>query len=192
MEIDFRQMLFGVGSTAVQSLRSGNPTTDSYAQAAARLLQHAGKWSAVSQSGVRCTTRQRTPIGTTEICRAPGIGACVVCDQPTCFNHSMISPHDGTQICFGCVGRSQQQYRAGGPAEAPGVSDAEKKADCLIVLGLAGEVTWAQVQAVYKAIAKEQHPDKFPPAQRKEQEKKFKKINQAYEWLKAHYEKEAA
>lgn len=193
MEIDFRQMLFGVGSSAVQSVRTGSQQGDVYAQAVARLMQHAGKWSAVSRSGIVCTTQQRTPIGTTERCRSAAIGLCVICNQPTCFNHSMISPHDGTQICFGCVGRMQQLHQSEGAEHINyDVSDEQKTADCLLVLGLTGEPSWAQVQAVYKALAKEHHPDRHPPAQRSAQEKKFKRISEAYEWLKTNYQQKAA
>jgi len=68
----------------------------------------------------------------------------------------------------------------------------EKRSEYLLVLGLTSDASWFQVQAVYKALVKEHHPDKHPASRRKEQEKKLKKFNEAFGWLKTYYEKEAA
>lgn len=113
--MDFREILFGVGAQMAQNVRTGNPTTEAYARGAASLMQHASKWSAVAASGIKCSVHTRTPLGDIRPCSQPAISACVVCQQPTCFHHGMISPSDGAVICFACVGAAQQRRQEEGP-----------------------------------------------------------------------------
>ena len=109
--MNLSELLVGLGAQVAQDIRTDNPTTDSYVQAVARLMQHASKWAAVSASGIKCATNFRNPIGEVRPCGSAAIGACSACGQATCFNHAMISPASGQIVCYGCVGVAQRYAR---------------------------------------------------------------------------------
>ncbi|MGI2906796.1 J domain-containing protein [Tolypothrix sp. VBCCA 56010] len=65
---------------------------------------------------------------------------------------------------------------------------------CYQILELEPEASWEQVKLAYKELAIVWHPDRFthnPKLQQKAQER-LKRINQAYEILRAYYRKQHA
>lgn len=220
--MDLREILLGVGAQVAQNARIGDPTAEAYVRRVGSFLQHASKWAAVSNAGIKCDVHTRSN-GGVHPCAQPAISACVVCRQPVCYGHGMISPSDGTVICFACVGEAQTRRHEDPPKEAPDPStqcicrtfnsldprcpvhgfanappfqsDPDEDVLCrkhLRRLGLTGEASWLQIRAAHKALAKEHHPDRFKGAERARREKKLKQINESFEWLKRHQERRAA
>ena len=52
------------------------------------------------------------------------------------------------------------------------------------ILGVGREATEKEIKAAYRKLARKWHPDLRPPAEKAAAEKKFKRINEAYEVLK--------
>lgn len=156
-----------------------------------QFVRHAGAWAAVSASGIKCTIEKRLPDGSSASCQGGAIAACVVCHQPVCFNHSMIGPADGNVICFGCVGRLQnetnQRQSAGGNYTQSPFSQSQpedKRKKYLGILGLNDPVSNEEIKSAFRMLAKKYHPDKHKAANaKKAAEKKFKLINEAFSWL---------
>ena len=224
--MDLREFLIGLGAQVAGNVETNNPTVDAYMHAAARIMQHAGKWAAVSASGISCSLHLRNQLGEVRPCGTAAIAACVVCHQPTCFQHAMISPADGNVVCFGCIAAAQRSLRSGRPLrdeepsepgeqcicrdpaqldpscpvhgqtarrehrEAPERSELRRKH--LRRLGLGTSANWAEIRASYRRMASQNHPDRFPAAQKKRQESKLKKLNEAFEWLKRDEQRQAA
>ncbi|NJR69769.1 MAG: J domain-containing protein [Synechococcales cyanobacterium CRU_2_2] len=59
--------------------------------------------------------------------------------------------------------------------------------DCYTILGITQNATLEDVKQAYRRLARSWHPDRFTDPQEKEvAEEKIKRINAAYEYLKAH------
>lgn len=210
------EILVALGAQVAQEVRTDNAIADGYVRSVAKLMSYASRWAAVSGSGIRCLTRFRNPLGEIASCDAAGIGACVACGRPTCFAHAMISPADGNMICFGCVGIAERAAKVAPDVPPAPVSDSGpvcscanpwmRDKDCLLhgergeqdqrkkhlkVLGLSKDANWLQIQAAYRRLAQEHHPDKVPAHRRGAAHQKMAKINKAFAWLKQR-NKEAA
>jgi hypothetical protein len=75
----------------------------------------------------------------------------------------------------------------------PAHSGRAMRAEHLDTLGLDDDANWDQVRAAFKKLALKYHPDRGTTARaRSRAESKFKKISEAFEWLKANKESEAA
>jgi len=221
--MDIRDLIFGIGAQVAGNVETNNPTVDRYVRAAARIMQHAGKWAAVSSSGIRCALHLRGELGDVQPCGGAAIAACVVCRQATCFEHAMISPADGNVVCFGCIAAAQHSRRSGQPiSEEPAEPDEQcicrdpsqldprcpvhgpsarqqrhedrtkLRAKYLRRLGLSAGASWAEIRGQYRRKVAQNHPDRFPNAQKKRQEDKLKKLNEAFEWLKRDEQRQAA
>lgn len=71
------------------------------------------------------------------------------------------------------------------PRSAPQRENVEHLRDAhLSVLGLDRSANWEQIKTAYKVLVAKHHPDRFQPSQRKEQEKKLKRLNIAFDWLR--------
>ena len=156
-------------------------------------------------AGMRCTVHHRR-----RPCGGTAIGQCMACQMPVCFEHSMISPKDGTVICFGCVGEMVRQQRGAVPPRAepsdsppppqdepawwgvpPGASseDQELRLQYLSVLGLDDSASYETIRVAYRRLAAQCHPDRVRGEQaRRAAEQRLKQINEAYSWLNQHRE----
>lgn len=181
-----------------QQVQTENPVADGYVRAFGRILEHASNWAAVSGSGVRCSTHFRDPMGFIRPCPEGAIAGCVVCQRPTCFHHAMISPADGTVVCFGCVGQAQRMHAEHAHAEPrertrrrvseqdDGEGSERKKH--LRTLGLGADAEWSDVERSYKHLVLKCHPDRVSPSERQRATKRMARINVAFAWLRDHRE----
>jgi hypothetical protein len=181
-----------------QEFRTTDPVTDRFIRYLAMLQAQAfGRWSHVARSGVRCTVRFRPPGGPILDCTSPAIGGCVACQQPCCLEHSMVSKA-GEAICMACVYQlvSESKPASEPPprVEQPDEDESQDKLRrrYLRVLGLKGTPTPEQIRAAFRRKAAKEHPDRFPPDKRPAQEKKFKRLGEARDWLLKHLHREAA
>jgi hypothetical protein len=212
------QILASLAAQAAQGVRTNTPA-DGYVQAAAKLMEHASRWSAVSASGLKCSITMVTPQSNHVRCVTPAIGVCVVCDNPVCFGHAMISPSNGDMVCYGCIARMTGASPNPKQETPPKTADASPQCNCqepwklspqcpvhgrqsnddlgrmrrkhLRALELDEDADWEDVQFAYKQLVKKHHPDRHPPTRKKRQESRIKKINAAFTWLKKHYEEAA-
>jgi len=111
--MDLGEVISLLGSQIAGEIRLENQTANTYMHAVGRLMKHAARWSSVSAAGIKCETRFQTATAGVQRCGAPAIAACVICGHPTCFDHSMVSPRDGTVICFGCIGQLHRTVKIG-------------------------------------------------------------------------------
>lgn len=98
------QILASLVAQAAKGVHT-DTSADYYVQAVGRMMEHASRWSAVSESGLKCSIRVTTPLQKQVRCVSPAIAACVACENPVCFSHALISPSNGDMICYGCVAR---------------------------------------------------------------------------------------
>ncbi len=217
--MNLTQFLASIGAQAAQGFHTDNPQADRYVNVAGRLMAHASKWSAVSAAGIKCTSNFRSPTGEALRCSEGAIASCVVCENPTCFNHAMVSPVDGNVICFGCVGSAQAHVREHGAApSSPGYTNPSSGAQCvcqdawrcdprcpvhggaggqevrrehLKTLGLDIGANVGEIKTAYKDLARKHHPDRVSDARKGRAQKRMAAINVAYEWLMEN-QKEAA
>lgn len=190
-----------------------NPHLDDRIQLAGKLMEHASNWAAVSASGITCAVGVASTQGALR-CTHGAIGACVACGNGVCFHHAMIAPTTGDMICYGCVARAggsvRQETVPPRPPSGSGVpfctcrSPDELSHDCALhgvgtgseadltrkrhlrTLGLDSSADWEDIRLAHKDLAKRYHPDKMGST------RKMQKINEAYTWLKAYYEDQAA
>lgn len=197
--MNLKQILAGLGGVMAQQVQTENPVADNYVRAFGRILEHASTWAAVSASGVRCATHFRDPMGFLRSCSEGAIAGCVVCQRPTCFHHAMISPIDGTVVCFGCVGHAQRMFEGEGQAEPrertkrrARIDDDEssERKKHLRTLGLEPDADWDDIERSYKSLVLKCHPDRVSPSERQRATKRMAKINVAFSWLRER--KEAA
>lgn len=207
MPVDISQILTMLGAQVAQQVQTTHPQADNYVHALGRLMGHASRWQAVGQTGIVCATRFRSPIGERVSCGESAIGGCVVCRQPLCLTHAMVSPRDGTAVCFGCVGDAQRAAgHAPPPNGAPGWgssqgaaqgnrsddADMRLRSQHLDTLGLRERPTTAEIHAAYKSLAFENHPDRARKSEKKAASSRLAGINAAYEWLLRDIEGRAA
>jgi curved DNA-binding protein CbpA len=60
------------------------------------------------------------------------------------------------------------------------------RAQALRTLGLAPGASLDEINQAFRKAAMKHHPDKHPPARRAQAEARYKKISEAYEFLKRH------
>lgn len=164
---------------------------------ASSLAKHAFvKWRTMAQANLRCSTPE---------CPHPGLGACVVCRNPVCLAHSLISPA-GEHVCVRCVVRARAEFgdkfgtysgAPGGPQAppAPGPTEVEQLAAHLKVLGLKRGATLEEVKSAFKKKAMRYHPDRVKgqdPDKRDAATEKFKQFTASYHWLMNRMNKAAA
>lgn len=111
-------------------------------------------------------------------CRNSAVAGCHVCHQATCLAHSFVNVA-GELVCYGCVAQmllgasnkqSQEELRKQALAEA-------RK-----TLGVAPDAPWSVIHKTYRRKARKAHPDSGGS------EEEFKRIQMAYELLKAEHE----
>lgn len=144
-------------------------------------------------------------------CPRLAVCECRGCGETVCLNHAYVKS-DATAICIDCVaafteaaraderaqarkqargkgkGRSRRRWAPppppppfGGDAVDPA---ARARRRALGVLGLDDSATFADVQARFRAMSREHHPDRFvDPVQKAEAEVRFKRISEAYHYL---------
>jgi len=202
--LDVSQILTMLGAQVAQQVQTTHPQADNYVHALGRLMGHAARWQSVGQTGIVCATRFRSPIGERVSCGESAIGGCVVCRQPLCLTHAMVSPRDGTAVCFGCVGDAQRAagqtpqnpgapgWDGNGAAKGDGQHTNRLRGEHLETLGLRGRASAAQIHAAYKALAFEHHPDRARKSQKEAARVRLSAINEAYSWLVSHKEEDAA
>ncbi len=196
--MDVSQILAMLGSQVAQQVRTDHPNADGYVHAVGRLMGHAARWQAVGATGIRCVTRFVNPLGEHLVCDQRAIGGCVVCRRPMCLAHAMVSPRDGTGVCFGCVGDAQSAAGhapgpasgASGPRAVP--DDEGVRLGHLATLGLERGASGTAIHAAYKALAFENHPDRAQGSRKDAAKVRLSDINQAYAWLVSHPEETAA
>ena len=187
MDFDFGQILAAFGAQVAQQVQTENPAADRYLHAIGRLMAHANRWRAVSATGIKCALHFQNPIGERVQCSEGAISGCVVCKKPVCLTHAMVSPRDGTVVCFACVGAAQaregpEESRVP-PASGVGRTYDEERRRHLKALGLGLGATDIEVHAAYKALAFQHHPDRASSSKKKAAQKRLTKINEAYTWL---------
>ena len=198
MPFDVSQILTALGSQVAQQVNTEHPHADKYVHLLGRLMAHAARWQAVSATGISCITRFRNPIGETMTCVEPAISGCVVCSQAVCLNHAMVSPRDGTAVCFSCVGQAQARAKKARAEQPPspksetGPSYASLRRKHLRVLGLQDPAENAEIHAAYKTLAFKHHPDRATASRKAASAKKLAKINVAYAWLTSNAKERAA
>ena len=132
----------------------------------------------------------------------------MVCRQPLCLTHAMVSPRDGTAVCFGCVGDAQRAAGQtpppngapgwgagsnGAPNQAADTDESERlRAEHFATLGLRGGASAAEIHAAYKSLAFENHPDRARKSQKAAASSRLAAINAAYEWLLRDIDRRAA
>jgi hypothetical protein len=77
-------------------------------------------------------------------------------------------------------------------AECPLHGMSELRCEHLETLGLDDDASWDQIRTAFKKLALKHHPDRATTRGKTAAEKRFKKINAAFEWLKSQKESEAA
>lgn len=119
-------------------------------------------------------------------CTNVGCGPCVFCQQTVCLDHSFVAS-SGDLLCFACVTKHQPEAPKGGPAPSdappgpePRPSAAEEQA-ARAVLEVSPGASWLAVQASYRKLAFEAHPDRGGSVEQ------FKRIGHAYDVLKKVY-----
>lgn len=156
------------------------PEAKRYIDAVTRLLGTAiTQWRVVAASGARCTQ-----------CGDPAISGCLKCGCMSCLRHSFVSPHTGQVACSRCLGvtMNSDARRPGNGADQAAASAAveELRKKHLKTLKLEPDATDDDVHAAFRELGKKHHPDRAPRGKRVEAEKAFKRITEAYHWLKAH------
>lgn len=148
---------------------------------AAELPAHALKrWGVVLLSGIRC--------GCGGNCHRAAAGTCVICHKPTCLAHAFVSG-DAYLSCHQCVHEAAVARGGAGPTHAgprptPGPSPDDLRKKYLKMLGLKEGASHEDIRAAFKKLAAKHHPDRARDAvKRAVAEKKFKEINEAFQWL---------
>lgn len=177
------------------------------------LLHWAGKleaaagerWRGVVASGIRCTVPD-LKMGIVMPCDESAIAACAACRQPTCLRHSMVAINADI-VCLRCVNEVvsvvRERLRQGSGQAGHGSNGAQRQPDPgeeferlrkahLRTLGLKDPTDWSEIETSYKDLLVKNHPDRAPPAKRKQAEEKFKKVRVAYDWLAANKSRKVA
>lgn len=152
--------------------------------------------------GVPCAIEAYDPQNNQTPCPDTSAFLCVVCRRACCPAHAFLA-WTGDAICPGCVGQAQRAgqgnpYGRPPPGHAPpGDGHGQrppqdpreqlraKIAEAHAVLDLPMPSSWLLVEAKWKQLLRDNHPDRFPPEQRTSQEERTKRINAAYQFLKA-------
>lgn len=181
----------------------------------AQVQMHAlSRWRTVAASGLRCRQPVGAAGGPPHECLEPAIGACQLCQGETCLEHAVVAA-TGNFACAQCMAAMEELVRekrgAGArqsawwatppraaepppgawPGSPPNGAPPEEdervvRARHLSTLGLVDPVTEDEVREQYRALAKKHHPDRASASNRQDSERRLKKINAAYDWLKRH------
>jgi hypothetical protein len=179
------QILSGVISQATQNMNLGNVNTEKYAKWIISLAQNAlVKWRVIGSSGLKCSLKLRGQAGEVISCEAPAVLVCMVCNQPTCLAHALVSS-DGSGVCMGCV-EAMKQFRKD-PA-SPGTTGTETREELekkyLKILGIEKGCTKEELVMAYKTLVKKHHPDKQRNSSaKKKAHDRMVELNQAFDWL---------
>jgi len=161
------------------------------------------RWRPVIVQAAPCSLRPRNVLtGRFEPCPMPAIGVCGCCGQPVCLGHALIG-QTADILCTACLSDYVRVVAARGGAprpEAPGpravngadaVDEALLRKRYLRTLGLKEPTSWEEIHAAFRGKAVRCHPDRAKPGRRAEAEVKFKKLNEAYQWLRPRFERSA-
>lgn len=167
------------------------------------------RWLPHLVHGIPCEVLHRDERGFGSRCHGSAIAACAICRKPCCLNHSFVSG-DGLAACFPCVATAQQEAHArapqvnwpkgtrGNPDSARGDESAapppppreerpkpldERIRAARKILRVKSTATWPEIEASYKALLAQHHPDKHP-LDRDAATERFKRIRSAYDLLK--------
>lgn len=164
-------------------------------------------WTPVLLAGLRCGV----PVSPTEgapRCGGPAVASCICCGKTTCLHHALVA-QTAAIVCIGCVTEYMALLRKNGGSavqDAPWVEsrfeggaprnprqpppppssqeDEEKIRDKhLRTLGLDEDADEDDVKAAYREMVKTWHPDRASDEQKSRYNKKFLKIQAAYEYL---------
>lgn len=140
---------------------------------------------------------------TCDFCNELGLLDCQVCGARVCLAHSFVN-HQAQAVCHECVrgvvgtkedqrrARDQQHRERKAQRAQRRPNPDEKLVAALKELNLEKGSSWEDVKAAYRFLALKNHPDRAKSAAGREKaEAKLKKINAAFEVLKAHYERAA-
>jgi hypothetical protein len=125
-------------------------------------------------------------------CRANAVLHCLGCGEPACLAHLHLS-HRAEGLCDQCV----RELLRGRPRAVPrrtvaGPSQLELR-QARQVLGVRAGASWEEIRLAHRRRAAKFHPDRArTAAQRQQLELKCRKINQAFDVLRAEYERRAA
>lgn len=183
-----------------------------YMAALGELATDAIGWATFATNGTTCGLRVIRPAQPPGPCGEAAIGRCEVCGSALCFGHAFVAPR--RLLCMGCVEAARQQFAGatgpGGarwrpapyaepvpppprrpfgfvdPDDLDGASYAALRRKHLRRLKLDDSASAGDIDKAYKRVAREQHPDRAPVAERERATERLKKINDAYTWLKKH------
>lgn len=156
---------------------------------------------AMMARGAPCALEAYDPHGRPTRCPDTAAFGCVVCQRPCCPAHAFLA-WTGDAICPACVQRAQQTgapqsawqrpppWSGAGqapppPPHDPAAGQRQKAEEAFTTLGLQFGAPWPLVEAKWKELVREGHPDRFPPAQRAAQEDRIKQVNAAFQFLKS-------
>lgn len=181
------QLIGHVAARAAQGMRGDDRVSKFYARVVASFGRHViVRWSAVGAAGVRCNIE----VVGNKRCGLPAAGACMLCTCMSCLEHAHASVGDGSIVCHACVGRAQREFGVAPPQVNR--SDDERRQGYLDRLSLRSGASIHDIKARYKKLARKKHPDRATAAERPRFEAEMKEINEAFAWLVAHTEDEAA
>lgn len=199
----FSQVVANIIGQASRRVNIENPEADRYARWLMALAQHAfSRWLSISASGLECKVRLRGQRGEIVTCGKPAISPCIICGEPCCLEHSLVSAA-GPVACMGCLEAAKILRRRGGqgewpetswePPSNPSSSDYGKRVRYLHILEIEDEdAGQTEIQAAYKKLVKELHPDRASDDNdRRWRTKRLIEINAAYKWLMEMEEKAA-
>jgi hypothetical protein len=191
----WEELVGHIAGRVAQGMRPDDPVARMYAAALAKLGEHAlTRWATISAAGVRCAVQVRhRGTGAKRLCGIAAAGSCTVCQAAVCIEHALASVRDGELLCDGCVVAMRRMYAgvaaAHGEPErvAPRSREREgggERATYLRRLGLDDSAGPEDIKRAFRQLAKKYHPDTKPAGKARERaERRFKEINEAYQWL---------
>ncbi len=119
-------------------------------------------------------------------CEQFAVDHCIACHKPACLRHAFVDSNCDI-LCYGCAGQISNQTRSAPRPKDPEspVADVKTKvAWACGTLGVEETAVWSDVESAYKHLMKVHHPDT-----RTGNEAMFKKVREAYDFLKKVYGK---
>jgi len=157
------------------------------------------KWSVTALTPTPCECQERSGKRPTP-CRSLAVLQCDACGRPCCMAHARID-YMGDGICEPCIIEAQERGRANyGTYARPHAGEEEATAperkpgemtpaQALKALKLPVTATWQQIRRQYHRLAVKYNADRpQTDKQRVQNTERLKKINAAYEVLRAQYE----